>query len=201
MISSRPADLDRAVSLLQQGGVIAYPTEAVWGLGCDPWNGKAVERLLALKGRPADKGLILVAAHEHQVAPLLEGLSPRQRQRLQADWPGMMTFVIPDPDGWAPPWIRGAHQSVAVRVSAHPVVQSLCLRWGRPLVSTSANKSGAPPCTRRDSVVQQLGDSLDLIIQGQAGPYATPSPILDLASGHLLRAGSPSESGPGGQRS
>lgn len=191
------SDLDGAVACLQQGGVIAYPTEAVWGLGCDPWNHKAVQRLLALKRRPEHKGLILVAANEQQIAPLLAGLSPVLRQRLHDSWPGRVTFVIPDPDGWAPGWIRGSHASVAVRVSAHPQVRSLCLRWGGPLVSTSANRSGEPPGTDRATVVQQLGDRLDWITQGQTGSDATPSSILDLVSGRVIRAAVPAGPEPG----
>lgn len=111
--------------VLRAGGVIAYPTEAVWGLGCDPWNEAAVRRLLALKGRPQEKGLILVAADIGQFDFLLHDLPPAWRERLARSWPGPNTWLVPHHHR-LPAWITGRHASVALRVSDHPRVRALC---------------------------------------------------------------------------
>ena len=128
-----------AAQCLRRGGVIACPTEAVWGLGCDPFNHSAVLRVLALKQRPVEKGLLLVAAGMEQIEGLLAPLSQDQLAVLRQSWPGHVTWLIPDPDRRYPDWIRGEHASVAVRVSDHPVVSSICRAFGKPMVSTSAN--------------------------------------------------------------
>ena len=174
---------------LETSGVIAYPTEAVWGLGCDPWNQEAVMKLLEIKKRPVEKGVILIAASEEQVFPLLENLTAEQREQLSASWPGPYTWLLPDPNQWTPDWIRGRFSTVAVRVSAHPVVKALCEKAGKPLVSTSANLAGEAPLMTQKEVSEQLGDQLDLIIAGETGARTEPSEIRDLQSGQLIRAG------------
>ncbi len=176
-----------AVEVVRNGGVIAYPTEAVWGIGCDPWNQKAVERILTLKRRPVEKGLILVAANESQLAPLLEPLTAEQRQTLREHWPGPFTFLIPDLNQWTPGWVRGQHSSVAVRVSDHPVVQRLCEAWGKPLISTSANRAGEEALRTQKEVVSVLGKEVDLVIPGAVGENPTPSQICDLVTGQIIR--------------
>ena len=175
-------------SVLAGGGVITYPTEAVWGLGCNPWDQGAVQRILLIKRRPEQKGLILVAASQEQLAPLLEPLTEDQRRLLNQTWPGPVTWLIPDPNNWVPRWVRGQHTSVAVRVSAHPVVQELCHAWGKPLVSTSANRAGEPAHTTLMGVDAELGSEVDMVIKGETGPQASPSQIRDLLSGQVLRA-------------
>ena len=177
----------QAARVLRRGGVIAYPTEAVWGLGCDPWQRPAVERLLALKQRPLHKGLILVGADPHQVAPLLRALSADERQRLLASWPGPVTWLLPDPDGWVPPWVKGSHASVAVRISAHPLVAQLCAAHGGPLVSTSANSAGREPARSAAAVRAAFPRQLDYLLPGPLGGLARPSSIRDLRSGAVLR--------------
>ncbi|MTI14191.1 threonylcarbamoyl-AMP synthase [Sansalvadorimonas verongulae] len=182
------ASVEAVCSVIRGGGVIAYPTEAVWGLGCDPWNQKAVERILEIKRRPVEKGLILAASDQEQIAPLLEGLSQKQKKLLDDSWPGPVTWLIPDPNQWVPDWVRGQHNSVAVRVSAHPVVRELCESWGKPLVSTSANRAGEDALVEQVDVVAQLGDELDCIIEGKTGDSTAPSRICDLVTGHILRS-------------
>lgn len=177
---------------LASGGVIAYPTEAVYGLGCDAFCERAVQRLLALKQRPWHKGLILVAADLQQIAPLIDRLSATQIAQLEASWPGPSTWVIPDPYRVIPHWVRGQHESVAVRVSSHPVVKRLCEAWGAPLVSTSANLSGQTsirtdlPLRKR----QQRGQwtDLDFIVSGRCSGHENPTIIRDLVSGKVLRS-------------
>ncbi len=178
-----------AVHALAKGGVIAYPTEAVWGLGCDPFNPAAVNKLLALKHRPRHKGLILVAADLHQIAPLLVGLSPAQREQLQASWPGPITWLMPDPHHWIPQPVKGDFPTIAVRVSAHPVVRDLCRIWGGPIVSTSANRAGEPALRSEWALRRHPLLPVDYLIPGATGNRHKPSEIRDLQSGRIIRAG------------
>ncbi|MCP5147469.1 MAG: Sua5/YciO/YrdC/YwlC family protein [Pseudomonadales bacterium] len=184
MLSSLDLQLGR--DALAAGGVVACPTEAVWGLSCDPWDERAVMRLLELKRRPVSKGLILVAATESQLQFLLQHLSPEQRGQLSAGWPGPVTWLIPH-RGRIPPWISGDHDTVAVRVSGHPVVNALCAAWGGPLVSSSANRAGAQAPRAAFQVRRYFGERLDYILAGAVGGSARPSVIRDLASGRILR--------------
>ncbi|HET8729744.1 MAG TPA: Sua5/YciO/YrdC/YwlC family protein [Moraxellaceae bacterium] len=183
---SSGSDLQRAVDALRQGQVIAYPTEAVWGLGCDPLNESAVRRVLALKGRSEAKGLILIAAGIDQVEPWLAALTPAQKAAVLATWPGPYTWVVPAPQ--APRWLRGEHDSLAIRVSAHPGVQALCRAWGAPLVSTSANRSGEAPLGSPDELHHAFGEGLGFILPGALGGDAKPSEIRDAVTGAVLRA-------------
>ncbi|WP_372738719.1 L-threonylcarbamoyladenylate synthase [Neptunomonas sp.] len=178
----------QAARALHAGGVIAYPTEAVWGLGCDPYNETAVRRLLALKRRPVHKGVILVAASMTQIEPLLRGLAPEHLERLQASWPGPNTWLLPDPDNIIPSWIKGKHSSVAVRVSAHPGVILLCKAFGRPIVSTSANPSSAEPARSLLRVNTYFGKKLDYYLPGKLGDLAQPTTIQDLRDSRVVRS-------------
>ncbi|WP_445619546.1 L-threonylcarbamoyladenylate synthase [Kushneria sp. Sum13] len=175
---------DAAVSLID-GGVVAYPTEAVWGLGCDPDNTKALERLLALKMRDPAKGLILIAASIEQFEPWLAGLDATQRARLQASWPGPVSWLVPD-NGRAHPLVRGEHASVALRVSDHPLVQALCEAFGGPLVSSSANRASEAPCLAAEEIRQVFRDQV-LIVDGPLGGRTRPSEIRDLLTNDVLR--------------
>ncbi|AUM12987.1 L-threonylcarbamoyladenylate synthase [Ketobacter alkanivorans] len=181
-----------AVHALTRGEVIAYPTESVFGYGCDPFNEAAVDRLLRIKQRPRHKGLILVAANCDQIAPLLQTLTLPQRRDLEASWPGPVTWLIPDSENMIPTWIKGDFDSVAVRVSAHPTVQALCSIWGGPIVSTSANRSGQAPA-RSEFPLRlmraQYGIGADYILPGYTPRANKPTEIRDLQSGRIIRAG------------
>ena len=179
--------LAAAVQALRAGGVVACPTEAVWGLSCDPGSEQAVGRLLALKGRPVAKGLILVAASASQFGFLLNDLTPQQRERLAGSWPGPNTWLVPHHNR-VQSWIHGDHSTVAVRVSAHPVVAQLCRAWGGPLVSTSANPAGAQPPREAFQVRRYFAGELDNILPGRVGEADRPSQIRDLASAEIVRA-------------
>lgn len=180
-----PVHLRVAARLLQGGGVVAYPTEGVWGLGCDPMNEAAVRRLLDLKQRPEAKGLIIIAASLAQVGQWLQGLDAAQHAACAATWPGPYTWVVPA--AAAPAWLRGRHDSVAVRVTAHPGVQALCNAFGGALVSTSANISGKPPARDALQLRQQFGRALDYILPGRLGGDGKPSEIRDARTGIVLR--------------
>lgn len=177
-----------AADALRAGGVIAYPTEAVWGLGCDPHNRAAVLRLLALKQRDPAKGLILVAADMAQFSPYLKGLSEQQLNQLSQAWPGPYTYIVPN-NGFSPPLITGDFNSVALRVSANKQVADLCRAFGGPIVSTSANLAGLPTPKWPWLIQQQLGQSVDFILPGCLGRSAKPSEIRDLISGKIIRHG------------
>ncbi|NLD14282.1 MAG: threonylcarbamoyl-AMP synthase [Gammaproteobacteria bacterium] len=177
--------LKQAASTIRKGGVIAYPTEAVWGLGCNPWHAQAVQRILHLKQRPVHKGVILVAASMEQFDWLLQDLAPAQRQLLEDSWPGPNTWLVPHHNR-VPGWISGRHSSVALRVSSHPLIQALCSLTG-PLVSTSANPAGRPAATSRLRIEQYFHGRLDTILNAPLGRRQQPSTIRDLASGALIR--------------
>lgn len=179
--------IDKALTQLHAGGVIAYPTEGVWGLGCDPFDEDAVLRILQLKRRPVEKGLILVAAGVDQVAALLQPLDDTQRAAVLATWPGPTTWLLPDPEQLVPTWIKGKFATVAVRVSAHPGVVALCRGFGGPLVSTSANPADAPPATSRLRVLTWFGRELDYVVPGRLGGQRGPSEIRDLNSATPVR--------------
>lgn len=177
--------VQRVARVVRQGGVIAYPTEAVWGLGCDPWNELAVGRLLALKDRPVHKGLILVADSIQQFDFLLDDLPERWIDRLASTWPGPNTWLVPHQER-LPEWVTGVHDSVAVRVTDHPLVQELCHLTG-PLISTSANPAGRPAARTRLRVEQYFHDELDAILGGALGGRRNPSLIRDLVTGQVIR--------------
>ena len=178
-----------AVAVLKNEHVIAYPTEAVFGVGCDPDSETAVMRLLDLKQRPVEKGLILIAASFEQLKPYIDDsrLSDSQREAIFSCWPGPVTFVFPArPE--TPRWLTGRFDSLAVRVTNHPLVIELCEAYGKPLVSTSANLTGQPPCRTTAEVHAQFGDSFP-VVDGATGGRQNPSEIRDALTGELFRQG------------
>lgn len=178
-----------AVEVLENKNVIAYPTEAVFGVGCDPDSETAVYRLLELKQRPVEKGLILIAANFEQLKPYIDDsmLTEAQRQSIFACWPGPVTFVFPA-KSTTPRWLTGRFDSLAVRVTDHPQVIALCEAFGKPLVSTSANLTGLPPCRTDDEVFQQFGVDFP-VVKGLTGGRLNPSEIRDALTGELFRQG------------
>jgi L-threonylcarbamoyladenylate synthase len=178
----------RAAALVRAGGVVAYPTEGVWGLGCDPFDGAAVARILALKARPVDKGLILVAAQVGQLDGLVDwaALPAACRQAVLASWPGPDTWIVPATPR-VPRWISGDHAGVAVRVSAHPGVVALCTAAGGALVSTSANPAGAPAPARATDLDPAIVAGVDALVEGETGGRGGPSRLRDALSGEALR--------------
>ena len=174
----------RALSL---GGVIAYPTEAVWGLGCEPQNRHACTKLLHLKQRDWRKGLILIAADFEQLRPYVEPLSAAQLRPALQTWPGPATWLLPA-SAHTPEWVRGEHASVAVRVTAHPLAAALCRAYGGAIVSTSANRAGESPAMKVAQIRLRFGMQVDALLPGALGGLDKPTPIRDLHSGTLLRS-------------
>ncbi len=175
-----------AARRITAGGIIAYPTETVYGLGCDPFNGPAVLRLIELKQRKIEQGVILIASDLSQLESLLLPLDASARKRVAGRYPRPVTWVLPCPQE-VPVWLRGKHESLAVRITRHPIAGALCARLGGPLVSTSANRHGGHPATTPLGVRRAFGDRLDYLLHGPVGADARPSEIRDGLSGKVLR--------------
>lgn len=171
---------------LATGQIIAYATEAVWGLGCDFRNQDAVMRLLKLKQRTVDKGLILLCADFSYARSLLRPLPQSLQHQLGNYWPGHYTLLLPDPLHQVPPWIKGAYTTFALRINQHPAIQQINQAWPEPVVSTSANISNHPPAKTMQELEAIFGNQV-VIIPGETGLKAQPSSIIDLASGKKLR--------------
>lgn len=180
----------RSMAALESGGVIAYPTEGVWGLGCDPFNDQSLQDILSLKSRPWHKGLILVAGNISQFDFLLHDVSNEDRQKLEATWPGHNTWLVPHQNR-VPHWIHGRHDTVALRVSTHPLIQEICSTFGGPIVSTSANPAGLPSARTairvRRYFKKYIADGSIHLMPGQIGKAEGASTIRSLATGKILR--------------
>jgi L-threonylcarbamoyladenylate synthase len=177
--------LDQAHALLNNGQIIAYPTEAVYGLGCNIFSRQAVLRILKLKQRQPTKGLIVLVHSYEALTPLITPLADADNKILQQHWPGPTTFLIPK-SSFVPEWICGNNPCVAVRMSAHPVAKALC-RFG-PIVSTSANISGHIPAKTAKEVRLQFSQQPPIaIVEGNLGEQNRPSQIIDLKTMKALR--------------
>lgn len=182
--------LSRAARAIAAGGIIAYPTEAVFGLGCHPDNVEAIFDLLTLKQRKIEKGLILIAADLEQLLPYIKTPRGKILQRISASWPGPVTWLLPKrPD--TPDWICGQHDSVAVRVTAHPLAAALCRYCDTALISTSANRNGQTPARSALTVRLQFGNHLDYILNGTTDKQASPSEIRDGLNDNIIRSAHP----------
>ncbi len=170
---------------LKHGGLIAYPTESCYGLGCDPSNRKAVHRILKLKQRPQRKGLILIASQYAQVARYLKPLTSNEQAKLQHDGAQAVTYLMPVKDS-APRWLRGDHDTLAVRLTAHPFAKQLCRNAGSALVSTSANRSGQRPAKTYAECRRLFGNAV-WVLPGRVGKRKQPSTIRAWADGRILR--------------
>jgi L-threonylcarbamoyladenylate synthase len=179
--------IHQAVAALKQGLVLAYPTEAVFGLGCDPDQQAAVEQILRIKRRPVEKGLILLAAKLEQLLPYIDyaALSAEQQQLLVSIPERPTTWLVPV-SAATPSWISGKFDSVAVRLTQHPLVTELCAEWGKPIVSTSANYSGETPAETAEQAMQLQG--VGLVLNGALGAAKQTSQIKDIFTGEVIRA-------------
>lgn len=180
-------DAELVIQTLQQGELLAYPTEAVYGLGCDPDNEGAVLKLLALKKRPVEKGLIIVAKTYSQLLPYVDDakIPMSMRTEIFSSWPGPVTWLLPAAKQ-SPKWVTGDSDFIAVRVSQHPVVTQLCELFGKPLISTSANVSGGNPAINTEQLYQQFDKTL-LLVDGVLGGANKPSQIRHGMSGQTIR--------------
>lgn len=182
-------ELDAAAALLRGGGVLAYPTEAVFGLGCDPHDRVAFERLFALKQRPSTQGVLLIAADFGQIERYIDlaAVPEEVLQQVHASWPGPHTWIFPR-SADVPDWVAGSHAGIALRVSAHEPAAALCRAYGGALVSTSANPHGHPPARAAQTVAEYFGDALDGLLDAPLGGQQNPTVIRDALSGAIIRA-------------
>lgn len=178
-------DTAAAAQIISDGGVLAYPTEAVFGLGCDPSNAAAVQRLLVIKARDPAKGLILIAANLEQLSPWIQPLKQCELDRIGNSWPGPVTWILRASPN-APAAITGGRSTIAARVSAHPPVIALCLAAKTALVSTSANLSGESPARHPEQLHSLSG--LSACLNAAVGELRSPTPIFDACTGIQLRS-------------
>jgi L-threonylcarbamoyladenylate synthase len=178
--------IESACVALQAGQLIAYPTEGVFGLGCLWQDEAAVNRLLALKQRPVSKGLIVVGSQWQHLSPLLGAVPVAQLRQIKASWPGPVTWVFPA-SRVVPKWITGNYSTIAVRLSAHPVIQLLCDRIGQGIVSTSANLSSEPALRDWCAVKERFSSQIAVVVPQDAGQLEGPTPIYDAITGQTLR--------------
>ena len=175
-------------SVFHQGGIIAYPTEAVFGLGCDPDNELAIKKLLSIKQRPAHKGLILLATDYCQLLPYIDeaALSKDDRSKVLSRWPDAITQVLPANKNISK-LLCGKFDTIAVRITDHKDVVALCLQTNKAIVSTSANLTGKSPATTWQEVEQQLGNKIDFLIKGKTSGLLKPSTIINGLTGEVIR--------------
>ena len=176
----------RAVMILRDGGVVAYPTESVYGIGCDPRNRAAVARVFAIKRRPAHKRCILIAADPRHLEPFVDVDAPGFPEYAARYWPGPVTLVAPARKG-APAWLVGADGTLATRVTSHPVARALCAGFRGALVSTSANRAGRPPVRDALRARAVFGAEIDCYVTGRVGGLAAPTRIIDTRDGRTVR--------------
>lgn len=179
-------DLHEAIRFLKKGDVIAYATEAVYGLGCDPFNEKAVSRLLKIKHREMSKGLILIASHWRQIQHLTKPVDIHKLNQVMATWPGPVTWVFPASQK-TPPWLLGYGKTIAVRIINHPQAKALCDLFHSPIVSTSANIQGKSPALTYEDVEHYFNDTIPFILKGKVGGLPKPTSICDVMTGRILR--------------
>lgn len=184
MISEK--QLINAVTIVNEGGIIAYPTESVYGLGCDPFDEMAVKKLLLLKKRSVDKGLILIASHVQQILPLIKPIDSIDLARALKTWPGHHTWIFPKSNK-VPYWISGAYDTIAVRVSNHPVVIQICEKLNSPLVSTSANISSEETMSSINDIKAIFGNKVGYYVNAPTGKEAKPSTIHVAHTNTIIR--------------
>ena len=178
--------LPRIRAHIRNGGIIAYATESCYGLGCNPHNYQAVSKILALKGRPKSKGLILIASDLAQLSPFISPLSAEDRAKLMQFWPGPTTVLLPAARN-TPHFITGRHKSLAARVSAHSDAARLCHALDTALVSTSANRSGQKALKTYQECIAAFGAQV-MVLPGRIGKRKRPSTIMDFKSGKIFRS-------------
>ncbi len=179
----------KAVESLKKGGVIAYPTESIYGLGCAPLDQAAIEKLLRIKQRPVNKGLILIASNLNQLKPFIQPLhriGESAASRVISSWPGPYTWILPAKK-WVPSWLTGEHRSIAVRITNHLTAKNICERFNSPIVSTSSNRHMCAPTKTHIATRRHFHDQIDYILPGRIGIENKPSQIRNAITGDIIR--------------
>jgi len=180
-----PFSIRRIKVHLKRGGLIAYPTESCYGIGCDPNNRDAVLRLLKLKQRSSRQGLILIASNYHQVTHYLAPVTPAEQAKIINTNSVAITYLMPARNT-APRWLRGAHDTLAVRFTSHPFAKQLCHSMNCTLVSTSANRKGQRATKTQVECRQMFGKNI-MLLPGRLGKHKRPSRIIMWEGGNIIR--------------
>ncbi|CAK8718250.1 Translation factor SUA5 [Candidatus Electrothrix aarhusensis] len=183
--ASDPAALSEAARLLRQGGLVAFPTETYYGLGVDPFNVEALQRLFAVKQRQSDKPVLVLVAEQGQVVQLAAEVPAVFPQLMTSFWPGPLTLVFPG-RSTLPPLLTGGTGNIGIRQSPHPLASQLLHAFGGPITATSANRSGAPPATTAAEIQESLGAEIDLILDGGTTPGGAGSTLVGCDQGQRL---------------
>ena len=176
----------QGAKIICSGGVVAYPAEGCYGLGCNPMDANAVRRILLIKRRHFSKGLILISDHIKRFYPYFTHLPAATREDILATWPGPVTWLLPVRPN-VPRIVRGNHQSIALRVSSHPIVRMLCQASGMAIVSTSANRASLTPHRSQKSVMEEFAGDIDGVVAGRIGQRRNPSVIRNSFDGRYIR--------------
>lgn len=187
MFDTIPHSFKKIILALHHGKIIAYPTESVFGLGCDPEYEKSVYKLLALKQRSWEKGLILIAGSYEQLTPYVDvnKLTNWQKNIILSVKSKSITWVVPARKN-APKWLTGKFNSIAIRITNFELVKKLCFLYGKPLISTSANLHGLLPCRTTEEVIAQFNNQVS-ILEGCVAGCDNPSEIRDIITDRLYR--------------
>lgn len=180
------ASVSDAASVIGQGGVVAYPTEFCYGLGCDPSNIRAIRRILRLKRRARDKGLILIAERLDRLSKYIASLPAQYRNEILENWPGPFTWLVPARPGVSR-WVRGDYGTIAIRVTAHRCAGRLCKAAGMAIISTSANRARQQPLRTAEAVYGVFAREVDCIVDGRVGAGFSPTTIRDGLTGDVVR--------------
>jgi len=171
--------LTQAAEILAGGGIIAYPTETFYGLGADATNEKAIEKIFAVKGRDFKNPISLIIGQTADVYPLVKDVPEKARKLMEAFWPGALTIVFLAADIVSTRLTAGSGK-IGLRVSSHPIAQTIVQKLKKPLTATSANLSGAPECSLASEVIKQIGDKIDAILDGGETQGGKASTIIDV---------------------
>ena len=177
-------EIKKIHQILVNGGVIAYPTESVFGLGCDPSNEQAIAKILKIKKRTLEMGLVLLAP-SIEIIDDWTNMNNKQLKVFSSPSLRPTTYIVPASNS-VPKWLT-VKNTLAVRVSNDPFIKNICGMMGLPIVSTSANLHGEQPCRSADEVEKIMGSQLDYIVFKPTGSFNNPSTIVDLSSGKTIR--------------
>jgi L-threonylcarbamoyladenylate synthase len=172
--------IKKAISILKQGGLVAYPTDTVYGLGACITNIRAVERIFQVKGRPKGMALPVLLADSRQIGEIVKSITPVARRLADEFFPGALTIILPKADALSAV-ITGGSRTVAFRIPNHPVPLALIRGLSKPIVGTSANLSGHPSSLTAVEVQAQIGDKIDMVIDGGRCPGGIESTVVDLS--------------------
>lgn len=170
---------------LKSGEVIGYPTEAVYGIGCDPWNQSSVEKIAKIKGRKKRQTFLMVASSIDQLTDLID--ISRLSSQVKSSWPGHTTWLIKAKEN-VPYWLQDEQTNkVGVRISNHPLVRELCSEYGKPIISTSANMSGKEEIKNQQEFIRTFSSNINYLVDGDLGDYDKASMIIDMETNRKIR--------------